>query len=814
LRAFKLKLSTKFVLFSIITFSVAFASITIYFYIYINEQEAFKAKSNTVKLFKNIAQDIQKIQDNLIQQTYFLDNEESMLASIYFINTYEHSKDYEKALIDEEKKSVVDSLHQRARFAFNDALLLYVQDQSIAVGVERTNGDYKKFYSSYAQNKRHYYSTSNRQKEYALDNTVERKYNTIHQEFYSDSPHAKPQITFHLKDNTITISAHHSIFEENQSIAHIEISKRFDTQSLKAYPTYNTLRLSRDKSLQSIATDIKHLENTNIIKQNQNYLSALKIATLDGDIYIQFTQSRIDLIRLIKSGSNSFLTMLSIIALIFILVMYAFYHLALITPLAKLMENIQHIKNREFSHLQELKCNDELEEIAHNIDHLAHNVQTKEKELQDIAEHDSLTGLYNRYHFNNIINEKIKNIQKGSSLALIFIDVDEFKSINDTLGHDTGDKLLISIAKRLKDLVSPRGYLSRIGGDEFMIILPNIDTLDRLYDFAHQLQHLFTEPFTINHHYMQVTISSGIVLAHDHTTTLTTLYQEADIALYKSKERGKARFTIYQEEFAIEIKQRNKLLHALQSALANPSDEFHLCYQPKISTLDTQTINGIEALIRWENKALGTIPPDKFIPIAEKSGMIIELGYWIIEQACQDFLALQKENIHLKQISINISSIQFSTHGFLDHVKSLIKRIGIDPSHIEFELTERIIANDDSSILFALNAFKSLGIHIAIDDFGTGYSSLSYLHQLPVDRLKIDKSFVSDINNNDAIEIIEKAILPLAKALHLATTAEGVESYEEFETLKRIGVDDIQGYYFSKPLKLAELKSFAKKRNS
>ncbi|MBN2823685.1 MAG: EAL domain-containing protein [Campylobacterales bacterium] len=516
----------------------------------------------------------------------------------------------------------------------------------------------------------------------------------------------------------------------------------------------------------------------------------------------------------IQNDTFLLFSMLGVIILLFLAIIYRFYQKVLVRPLDILMHNIQHIQNRDYSYLQAINSHDELEEISQHMDTLAKNIQDKESELKYIAEHDSLTNLYNRYYFNHIINEKIVTIPEEYYLALIFIDVDEFKTINDTLGHDFGDQLLVAIARRLEELVSSQGNLSRIGGDEFMIILSKISAYDKVYSFAHRLQALFDEPFVIDKHYLKVTISFGIVLSNDRTKSVTTLYKEADLALYKAKEQGRNRFAFYKEEYSQELHARNDLLNGLKESIDNECDEFFLLYQPKISTQDGKTIMGVEALIRWNNRKLGIVPPDKFIGIAEESGLIIQLGYWIIQEACMDFLALKKRHVDVRQMSINISANQFDNKDFLRRVQEIIQRLRIDPANIEFELTERIIAHDNNDMLSTLDALRKLGIHIAIDDFGTGYSSLSYLSKLPVNRLKIDKSFVSNIDKADTVDIVQTAIVPLAKAFNLATTAEGVETKGEYEMLQKMGVDDIQGYYFAKPMNIDELERYYHKIHS
>ncbi|MEA2027452.1 MAG: GGDEF domain-containing phosphodiesterase, partial [Campylobacterota bacterium] len=332
------------------------------------------------------------------------------------------------------------------------------------------------------------------------------------------------------------------------------------------------------------------------------------------------------------------------------------------------------------------------------------------------------------------------------------------------------------------------------------------------YRFIHQLHGLFDEPFTVDNNYLQVTSSSGIVITDSPQVDVTTLYKEADIALYKSKEQGKNKFTIYTEEYSEEIHERKAIFEGVFKAINEGCDEFFLLYQPKISAKDAKSIKGAESLIRWESKKLGFMPPDKFIGIAEDSGLIIELGYWIIEQSCRDFLKMRASGIEIEQISINIASNQFTSKGFLDRVQEIIEITQIDPKNMEFELTERIIADNDTDMLETLHALQKAGIHIAIDDFGTGYSSLSYLQQLPVNRLKIDRSFVIDIDKGGAFNIVKNAIVPLAKTLKLETTAEGVETKGEYQTLKLMGVDDIQGYYFAKPMQIDDFIAFAHKQ--
>jgi diguanylate cyclase (GGDEF)-like protein len=527
--------------------------------------------------------------------------------------------------------------------------------------------------------------------------------------------------------------------------------------------------------------------------------------------FVIFIEQERSFINTIDKYATLLLVLFGVLAVVVTVLMYSFYHFILIKPFGILMKNVQHIENREFSKLEELNSHDEFNKISQKINDLASSIESKEQKLQYFAEHDSLTGLYNRYHFNNILNEELVTLQENHSVALVFSDVDEFKTINDTLGHDVGDNLLIGISKRLDNLVGKSGHLSRIGGDEFMVILTNIESYNEIYSFAYKLHALFDDPFHIDNHYLQITISSGIVITDGEHCDVTALYKEADIALYKSKEYGKNRFTIYEERYSTEIQERNAIFEGLKRAIGDNFNDFYLLYQPKIAAKDAKTIKGVESLIRWESKRLGFLPPDKFIAIAEESGLIIELGYWIIERSCRDFLQMQQMGLNIEQVSINISSNQFACKSFLNRLQEIIEQINIDPKCIEFELTERILAENDTQMLDTLHALQNAGIHIAIDDFGTGYSSLSYLQKLPVNRLKIDKSFVTNIDQGGAFNIVKNAIVPLAKTLNLHTTAEGVETKGEYHALKLMGVDDIQGYYFAKPMRLEELIEFGQK---
>jgi len=770
----------KFILFSFSTFSIAFLIIGIYFYKYVKEDSYRKAKDEVSYIFDNISKDVEKYQKDIIEEAKLLDNDKSFLSSIYLINSYQDRDDYNTVLIDEEKKIIHDKLLDKTKTGEKDEVLLYLKDERLAVGTKKINGKYISFFNTYIDGKEYFYNINSKEfieyDKFFVSYTLKKGINSID-----------------IKDNKLFLSICHHIKNADEVVGHIKLSKKVDIS--KYY--------SNNKNSITISyKDLDKQDNYN----SEYYISSLKL----DNIYIIIYHKKENIFTILSYNNINFLAILLIISLAFVFIMYIFYHFIIISPLSILMNNIKSIKQREFDKICVLNSNDEFKEISKSIENLSYNIKIKEKELLYIARHDSLTKLYNRYHFNSILEHKVDTLVDNRYLALIFIDIDEFKSINDILGHNIGDKLLVEVASRLYKFIRGKASLGRIGGDEFMIVLSNILYQKQLNRFIQGLHNTLKEHFVINDKYIKVTISSGVVISYDKNITVDRLYKEADIALYKSKERGKNQFTIYQTQFEQELRAKENILNYLKSAIDTFGD-FHLVYQPKIKTDDAKTVAGVEVLIRCNSDKLGFLSPDRFIPIAEESGLIIPLGYWIITKALNDFIMLKNKNIDIKQVSINLSVIQIESSDFLDNIKTIIAQSNVEPSCIEFELTERVIADDNSKTLEILNTIRDMGIDIAIDDFGTGYSSLSYLQKFPISRLKIDKAFVTNVDTSNSLNIIEKSIVPLAKVLNINTTAEGVERKEEFEVLKKVGVDDIQGFYFSKPMKIDKLEQYMKK---
>ena len=430
-------------------------------------------------------------------------------------------------------------------------------------------------------------------------------------------------------------------------------------------------------------------------------------------------------------------------------------------------------------------------------------IESSQAKADYLAYHDPLTGLYNRVHFEEYLHHALAIAKRTESiLAVLFIDLDRFKTINDTLGHDIGDEVLIEVSNRLKLTLRESDFISRWGGDEFVVILENLSNVKTTSTVAQNIINKLQEPIYIETHKLITTASIGIALYPQNGTDANTLIKHADSAMYLAKDMGKNRYRHYSDEFSHTIKKRLDIDIALRSALN--ANEFYVVYQPQYS-LKTKQIIGIEALIRWENETLGFVPPDKFIPIAEESGVIIDIGYFVFESACKAFQTLRQKDLHLKYVAINVSSIQFSDAALLERFIDIANRYHLKPSDIEIEITERFMMEDITLNTQLLEKFRQKGFRISIDDFGTGYSSMSYLKRLPIDTLKIDKSFIDDVGKNDGDNTVVEAIIALAQKLGYLIVAEGIETKEQEEFLANAECDLGQGYYFSKPITTDEI---------
>jgi diguanylate cyclase (GGDEF)-like protein/PAS domain S-box-containing protein len=426
------------------------------------------------------------------------------------------------------------------------------------------------------------------------------------------------------------------------------------------------------------------------------------------------------------------------------------------------------------------------------------NQEKASNHIHYLAYYDHLTGLPNRTLFTDRLKLALSQAQRtGNHVGLFFLDIDRFKSINDSLGHTAGDALLTTIGRRLSDSMREYDTVSRLGGDEFTVVVSEIHNLSQIEIITNKIMDIFKEPIKVNNQELFVTTSVGISIYPQHGTSSEALLKNADIAMYKAKERGKNTYTIYDKSMSTKQMEWLSLETFLRRAMR--ADEISVVYQPQISA-QSGRIAGIEALARWNQKLLGEIPPSKFIPIAEENGLIRQIGSLVLRTACEQVVKWQQAFGQGIRVAVNVSNRQLRYGDFVNEVSQVLLETGLSPSLLEIEITESELMESTEDALETVESLKKLGVQIAIDDFGTGYSSLSYLKQLSVDRLKIDRSFIRDLSSDTNDSLLVKTIIDMAHSLQLSVTAEGVETKEQFKFLHNNGCDEIQGYLIAKPM--------------
>jgi len=382
-------------------------------------------------------------------------------------------------------------------------------------------------------------------------------------------------------------------------------------------------------------------------------------------------------------------------------------------------------------------------------------------------------------------------------LALLFLDVDRFKNINDSLGHDVGDHLLQTVAQRLLACVRSTDTVSRQGGDEFVILLSEVTHAQDAAVRADKILLELSTPYDVDQHELHVTVSIGIVTYPDDGLDAGTLIKNADFAMYHAKDSGRNNYQFFNQDMNVHAAVRQSLENDLRHAIER--EEFVLHYQPKVN-LETGAIIGVEALIRWRHLQHGLVPPARFIPIAEDCGLIVPIGRWVLREGCRQARAWQDAGLPPVRITINVSAVELRAKDFVPCVHAIVTEMGLEPQYLELELTETFLMQDSTSTSVVLLALKELGLQIALDDFGTGYSSLSYLKRFPIDTVKIDRSFVRDLTTDADDASIVSAVIGMGKRLHMQVVAEGVETPEQLVFLKEQSCPEGQGYYFSRPM--------------
>ncbi len=426
------------------------------------------------------------------------------------------------------------------------------------------------------------------------------------------------------------------------------------------------------------------------------------------------------------------------------------------------------------------------------------------------ANYDTLTGLPNRSLFLDRLNRALSTAARArSKVGLMIIDLDGFKLVNDTLGHNIGDLLLKETSERLGHCVRVSDTVARLGGDEFTVLMPNLDDPSHAPVVAQRILDSLSRPFHLNGHESFVSASIGITVYPEDAADANELLKNADSAMYRAKDLGKGNYQFFTDELNRELTERLTIKNGLAKAISR--DELRLYYQPKLD-LKSGAITGVEALMRWNSKELGVVSPARFIPVLEESGLVVEIGAWAIDTACRQHRAWLKAGLSAIRVAVNLSTRQLREPSFAAVVERALKQSGVGPDGLEIEITENLLMSQAGNTIATLQTLHDLGIHVTLDDFGTWYSSLNHLRRYPIDTIKIDGSFVSDIATNPADAEIIHTIINMGKTLNRTVVAEGVESAAPLSLLREYGCDEIQGYYLCKPMPAAALTEFLRER--
>jgi diguanylate cyclase (GGDEF)-like protein len=421
-----------------------------------------------------------------------------------------------------------------------------------------------------------------------------------------------------------------------------------------------------------------------------------------------------------------------------------------------------------------------------------------EAQIAHMAHHDALTNLPNRVLLRERLEEALAQVKRGGQIAVLYLDLDHFKSINDTLGHGVGDELLKQVALRLERSLGADDTIARLGGDEFAIVQTGIGSPSDVANLASRIREALTRPYDLEGHQVPADVSIGISIAPDDTSDPDQLLKNADMALYRSKADGRGTFRFFEPQMDERVKARRTLELDLRNAIV--SGEFELYYQPLLN-LEHHQISGCETLLRWHHPTRGMVSPGEFIPVAEETGLINQIGEWVLRQACLEAASWPNEIA----VAVNLSPVQFKNQNLAQLVVSALAHSGLPAQRLELEITEAVLLQNSDATLATLHRLRELGVRIAMDDFGTGYSSLSYLRSFPFDKIKIDRSFINDIADKDESGAIVQAVTSLASRLNMTTTAEGVETHAQLQIVESLGCTEMQGYLYSRPVPAAQL---------
>ncbi|PKG81368.1 sensor domain-containing phosphodiesterase [Colwellia sp. 75C3] len=659
-----------------------------------------------------------------------------------------------------------------------------------------------------------------------LTKTTNRDHNNLTQEYITVNQLAEKQPLFQPISGILTEinkSFIQALSDENMQLSAsiAKQSKQISTE--EAQLLVANMSILRDQALYHNADSISVISKQDFVLDEPVNISVFIIPKTLWKIVVVTPQQR-------AINSASKVANLILILLITILIIAAFFGFiycrrSLIIPMYQMVKQLQQPLSEGDNSKAELlddRRKDEFGLLAYHfnqakmaLDNNNHNLQLQinerkqaEQQLKHLAQHDPLTGLPNRLMFQERLQQAIDlSEQYNHKFSVFFLDLDNFKIINDTMGHETGDELLKEVALRLSDTGRETDTVARLGGDEFAFIINNVDSVEDAVSFAQRLNKLLKKPIEVNGNAINMGSSIGITIYPDDANNSEELLRNADIAMYQAKDDGRNTVRFFTSEMNAKLQKNKEIIMDLTKSLTQ--DEFELYYQP-LFAIDDNSLVGTEALIRWHHPDKGMIPPDQFISVAEQSGLINELGDWVLAQACREIKNFENVGISGIRVAINISPVQFRRKDFLQHMLLILQQYNVNPDCIELEITEGAVMYNVDQAINTMQALHDAGFQLAMDDFGTGYSSLSYLKRFPIQKVKIDRSFISDIENDEDSKSITTAIIQMSHSLGLDVLAEGVETAAQLEYLKKEKCDYVQGYYSGRPMPASEfIKKFA-----
>ncbi len=775
------------------------------------------AKKNLYDAFISTRSQLKSIEKGLLESSFFISENEDIIASLNLIKKYENIYNYKNSIFDEEKKRIIKILLLEGKYSASDHIAIYNAKKELVAFVDREENIIG--YVSYQNAQPLYFTKDNSKSFYRvsikpddIDTTLQ--LNTLNDKdiFYEKLNNTLNMVSVHpiLRDPKDPKSEIVGYIETNRSLSQEGINALVNRKNLflKYYFDHDTIAFKHNNHTH--VTDIKEFSNVprlcssfnfeNLyLGSNKHYFySAVKIPLEKDYLLLSAYMNKQELQEALYESKKMLIISIISIVIVTLIISLIMLNRLLSVPLKRLLDGIGVIAKGDYSHKISIKSDDELGLISQEFNKMAHTIKEREMQLDELAHYDVLTKMPNRAMFLANLESAINRAERNKTkLAVFFLDLDEFKNINDTLGHNIGDKLLVKVANNLSKVMRRNDLLARIGGDEFNILVEDLGSAVTAEEIAVKMIEQMNLPIEIEHNQIHITGSIGIAIYPDDARDFMTLLKNADIAMYDAKDKGKNRYKFFSQELSTSLEQRTIMLKELKNALSN--NELELYYQPKFS-LQNGKIYAAEALIRWKSAKLGFVTPDQFIPLAEESGEIIQIGAWVIEQACKDFALWKKLNLPISQVSVNVSNVQFAQPGIIRTLQDAIKNAAIEAKSLEIEMTESYVYENSNQALEVLHRIREIGIDIAMDDFGTGYSSMSYLKQLPLSRLKIDKSFIDDIPHSEDDVEITKIIIALAKVMHLEITAEGIETQEQIKFLQSLDCNEGQGYICSKPL--------------